>query len=112
VFYALRGTWKKVREGAHELDGARGFFRAARKDWYMWWCIGMAIWFGSFWLMALVAVCAMIGATTREWSQEGYKKMLNGYGTMVDQQQVIIRGYQTDGMVSHPSEKAARARLN
>jgi hypothetical protein len=110
LFYALRSGWKKIREGAHELDGARGFLRAARKDWYMWASVGMAIAYQSFWLMAVIAVCAMFGATTREWSQEGYKKMLDGYGTMVDQQQIIIRGYQTEHL--HPSEKAARARLN
>ena len=108
-------NWKKVHEGARELGGARGFLRAARRNWCMWAAIVFGIWSGSFVLVAVLAVCAMFGATCMDWTLEGYKKMLNGYGTMVDQQQGIIRGYQSDEFMHpnrHPSEKAARARLN
>lgn len=106
--------WKKVREGARELDGARGFLRAARRNWYMWVAIVFGIWSGSFWLMAVFAVCAIISVTAMDWTLEGYKKIIEGYGTMVDQQQRIIVGYQGDKFMHLTRERArdARARLN
>jgi hypothetical protein len=64
----------------------------------------------SFVLMAVLAVCAMFGATFMEWTLRGYQKMLDGYGTMIDQQQRLIHGFQNPH--EHESEKAARARLN
>ena len=104
--------WAAVRQGALELGGAREFLRAARRNWYMWAAIGFGMWSGSFWLMAVLAVCAMFGATCMDWTLEGYKKMLDGYGTMVDQQQTIISGYHGSPLENeHPSKKAARNRL-
>ena len=102
--------WSKLRGGARELGGARGFLRAARRQWYMWASIIIAIVVGEFWLIAFLAVCAMFGATCMDWTLEGYKKMLDGYGTMVDQQQGIIGTYQHENN-KHPSEKAATDRL-
>jgi hypothetical protein len=76
----------------------------------MWAGIVWAIVIQEFWLLAVLAVCAMVGATCMEWTLEGYKKMLDGYGTMVDQQQGLIHKFQHPH--EHESEKAARARLN
>ncbi len=107
--------WSKLRGGARELGGARGFRLALRKDWYMWMAVVMAIVYQSFALMAVIAGCAVFGATCREWTLEGYKKMLDGYGTMIDQQQRIIAAFQADEHMhgnEHPSEKVARGRLN
>jgi hypothetical protein len=103
-------TWTQIREGARELNGARGFLRAMRKDWYMWFAVVMALVLQSYGLMAVLAVCSTFGATTREWTLDGYKKMLDGYGTMVDQQQGIIGSYQRENG-RHPSEQAATDRL-
>lgn len=102
--------WKEVRVGAREVGGARAFLRAVRRNLFMWAAIVFGIWSGSFVLLAVLAVCAMFGATCMDWTLEGYKKMLEGYGTMVDQQHKIIHSYQRP--FEYESEKAARARLN
>ena len=101
--------WGKLRGGARELDGARGFLRAARSDWYMWLMAVVLPWFYGFGVMWVFFVLALLGATLREWTLQGYKKMIDGYGTMVDQQQGIIGSYQAEHL--HPSERAARDRL-
>ena len=111
IFKRLRRLdWAQIRSGARELDGARGFLRAARRQWHMWATILAGIVIGEFWLMAVLAVCCMFGATCMDWTLEGYKKMLDGYGDMVDQQHNIIDAYQDNG--KHESEEHARRRLN
>jgi len=109
IFKRFRAlSWAKLKAGARELDGARGFLRAARSDWYMWLMAVVLPWFYGFDVMWFLFVCAIFGATCREWTLQGYKKMLDGYGTMVDQQQEIIGTYQGEHL--HPSEKLARER--
>ena len=110
IFRRLRAlTWAGIQAGVRELDGARGFLRAARADWYMWLMAVVLPWIYGFSVMWFLYLCAIFGATCREWTLQGYKKMLDGYGTMVDQQQEIIDVYQNGQM--HPSERAARDRL-
>lgn len=110
IFKRFRAlSWAKLRAGARELNGARGFLRAARSDWFMWLMVVVLPWFYGFSVVWFFYLCAIFGATCREWTLQGYKKMLDGYGTMVDQQQEIIGTYQNGQM--HPSERAARDRL-
>jgi len=80
-----------------------------RHDCTIWLGIVWAIVTRDFVLLSIMAVLAVLGSSIRGWENRRYKKLIWGYGTMVDEQQRIIAVHQYDHL--HPSEKHAKARV-
>lgn len=106
----VKGVLNALHEGWREGGGSREFLRCVRHDWSIWLGVVFALVIQDFWVLVIFAVMAALGGSLREWQLRHLTKIIEGYGTMVDEQQGIIHGYQNPH--EHESEKAARARLN